>query len=400
MTIMECRFANLQSVINGFSHTQVPLVLFDGTNLLPFVAIDDIGIYVVIPKLVRLFGISLSKAINLFFYTLLFASFFLALVGLFLFYQSAITRLTSALTLSLLGGFLFIMRNALGDVCLMYLVSGLAIVPLFLYFMYKNTSSSLFYFYLFFTGTFLGTLHYIRAYSGLGTLVFIVTLLLIHAHVNIRKALLLFGLLGAGFACPVIYFTSVIQEYQHYAQQHFPEYEHLSMQHPFWHQAYIGFGFLKWMNDDNIRYEDSFGEATVKSCNPNVTTTQTTEYEAILKEKTLLLFKKQPFFVYYTLFAKLGVLLLFLLIFAHSGLLAALFFPKPWYIELAFFLGLAANAIFPVLAMPFLSYSLGFIAFATLYGVISINNALLSINFKNIRNHFRNKIFTKDFIKP
>lgn len=61
MTIMECRLANLQSTIDGFARTQIPLVLFDGANLSPFVAIDDVGIYVLIPKLVRLLASHLIK---------------------------------------------------------------------------------------------------------------------------------------------------------------------------------------------------------------------------------------------------------------------------------------------------------------------------------------------------
>lgn len=292
------------------------------------------------------------------------------------------------------------MRASLGDVCLTYLAAGLAIVPLFLYFMYKNSGSYLFYWYLFFTGIILGTFHYIRAYSGLGTLVFIITLLLIDTFANTRKTIILLGLLAAGFACPVIYFSSVIKEYTNYAQQHFPQNSQLIMQHPFWHQAYLGFGFLKWMNDDNIRYEDRHGQETVERCDPHITSLQTTAYEAILKEKTLLLFKKQPLFVCFTLFAKIGAMLLFFLIFANIGIGAALLFPKPWYLELAFFLGLATNAIFPLITMPFLSYSLGFIAFATLYGLMSINNALLSLESMSFKNFFKNKIFRKDFINP
>lgn len=381
MTIMGCRLANLQLVIDGFAHTQVPLVLFDGTNLLPFIAVDDVGIYVLIPKLVRLLGISLNQAINLFFYTITGASFILGLVGFFLLYQSTIMRLISTLAILLLGWFLI--RLDISEVYLLYLAANLSTIPLFLYFIRKNNNSCLFYAYLFMAGIILATAHYIRSYAGLGALVFITLLLTLYPLIQWRKKIILLGLLAGGFACPIYYFTTIIQEYTNYAQQHFPHHSQL-MEHPFWHPLYLGFGFLNFLNRDDIRWDDSCGEMVAKDQNPNVTTTQTIEYEAIIKEKTYLLFKEQLPFVILTLFAKLGILLSFLLIFANIGLLAALFFPKPWYLELTFFCSLATQAIFPLIALPHFCYSLGFITLATLYGILSINDALLKIDMPKI----------------
>ena len=60
MEIMGCRLQNLYAVIEGFAKTKVPLILYDGTNLLPFLSIDDIGIYVFIPQLVRMLGVFIA----------------------------------------------------------------------------------------------------------------------------------------------------------------------------------------------------------------------------------------------------------------------------------------------------------------------------------------------------
>ena len=74
-----------------------------------------------------------------------------------------------------------------------------------------------------------------------------------------------------------------------------------------------------------------------------------------------------------TFFAKIGILLMYLVIFANVGLVAAFFYPKPWQIECAFWGALATSSLFSILVLPTIEYSLGFIAFATLYGIVSIN---------------------------
>jgi hypothetical protein len=81
-----------------------------------------------------------------------------------------------------------------------------------------------------------------------------------------------------------------------------------------------------------------------------------------------------------TLLAKFGAVLVYFLFAANFGLLVAIRYPKSWAVEVAFVAGLAFNALFGLVAVPRLSYLEGFIAFAMLYGVISLDVALQKSN--------------------
>lgn len=386
MNIMADRIRYLQQIIDGFLQTQTPLILFDGVKTLPFYTFDDIGIYVIIPQLVRMFGINLEQAINCFFYGIIISSFALGLLGFLLYYKSVFSKSVACCGLAFL--LYFITKFNITDVYLAYMASALSIIPLFLYFVTKNTTSNCWYFFTFIAGIFITTFHYIRAYSSLAPLLFIFILLISSSAISLRKKIVLFCCLIAGTLCPRYYFTTIINQNQHYAQMHFPDADQVIHKHVFWHPIYLGFGFLSCLNEDNIQFKDGFGLQKAQMRNPSVSFEHTKEYESIIKEEALLLCKKQPWFVVYTIFAKIGILLLFLLIFSNFGLLATAYFPKPWYLELAFFLSFCANALFPLIAVPYFCYSLGFITIATLYGIISINYALSMLDFKKIFQKF------------
>ena len=130
-----------------------------------------------------------------------------------------------------------------------------------------------------------------------------------------------------GISCPVLYFNSVMKSYKAYAQQHFSS-NQVVLRHTFWHALYCGFGFINFGNKDNIEWADECGFAKAQQRDPSITMEQTVAYATILKEEVISLIKKYPMFVLCTIFAKIGALLLFLLIFSNIGLLAAYFFPK------------------------------------------------------------------------
>ncbi len=390
MNIMADRLRYLQQIIDGFLQTKTPLLLFDGKSLFPFFTFDDIGIYVFIPQLVRFFGITLDQAINIFFYGFLTSSFLLGLIGFLLLYKSAITKFIATTGLLLL--FYFVIKFEITDVYLAYLASAVSIIPLSLYFTMNNTKSILFYFFTIFSGLIVGTSHYIRAYSGLAPLIFLIILLIFNSTINGMKKFLLLICIVLGMTGPYYYFNQIIHQNKQFAEQHFPDSNQIIHQHVFWHPIYLGFGFLNCMNEDNIQYKDSFGLEKAKKHNPAISFEKTKEYEEIIKNETFLLWKKQPWFVLFTIFAKIGVLLFFFLLFSNFGSIAAFCFPKPWYIEVAFLASFGINALFPLLAVPYIAYSIGFIAVATLYGIVSINHAISFINFKKIIENSRRLI--------
>jgi hypothetical protein len=95
-----------------------------------------------------------------------------------------------------------------------------------------------------------------------------------------------------------------------------------------------------------------------------------------LKWEVLRIVREDPFFVVRTVAAKAGVVMLYLLAFANVGLVAAARWRKQWPIDLAFWSAMAASCIFALVAEPRTSFLMGFIAMATLYGVVSVNHAI------------------------
>jgi len=143
--------------------------------------------------------------------------------------------------------------------------------------------------------------------------------------------------------------------------------------HVFWHSVHCGFGFLN--NEYGIVWQDENAKETVAAIDPNAHY-GSPEYNAILKNSILHLIKSDPHFFLRTIFAKLGVCLMYLLIFGNVGLLISLFYPKGLLIELPFAIGIAFNASFGIIVMPYPDYLLGLIAFSAIYGMVAIDFAL------------------------
>ena len=70
---------------------------------------------------------------------------------------------------------------------------------------------------------------------------------------------------------------------------------------------------------------------------------------------------------------------MYFLFFAHIGLLAAKLFPKERTLEWALRTGLFFYGIIGIIALPYYFYVSGFIAWSGLYGVLSLNNAVIKV---------------------
>lgn len=365
MLIMECRYTFLQKLIAALDKVCVPLVGFDGTKLVPFLNFDDVGIYIFIPKIVKFFQISLDQAIDLFFYSQLSITFCLGLLGFLLLFRTLPSIVFSFLSFAL---FLRFSYYSVFDVYVEYLVSTMSIIPLFLYFMLKNPESKLFNYFMVFAGIIICFTHYVRSYASLPVIGFIICMVLLNQKLMSIKKLMVLLCMMLGICISMVYFKTTIREYQQYANNNFPEFDHLQTKHVFWHQVYLGFGLLKILNKDDITWDDSFGEKKVKERNPTISLVQTAEYEAILKQEVFDLIKNQRGFVLWTLFAKIGILLLYFLVFANVGLFAFFCFMRRWDLDIAFLCSFALSSITPLLTLPYYSYALSFMAFAFIFG--------------------------------
>ncbi len=140
-----------------------------------------------------------------------------------------------------------------------------------------------------------------------------------------------------------------------------------------WHSIYIGFGFLKY-DKLNIDYNDQCAMDKVESVDPNILFASK-KYCEILRQEVFKILMNYPFFAIRTVFAKIGVILFYILLFANIGLITTLYYPKPASFHWSFITAIFFNALFGVLTLPTIYYSLGVIAVSFLYGIININYA-------------------------
>ena len=110
----------------------------------------------------------------------------------------------------------------------------------------------------------------------------------------------------------------------------------------------------------------------------------TSGYELVIRNLVFSLVLEKPFYVLSVFFAKLGVVSMYFLIFAHGGIPVAFLFPKPSLWDKAFVFTFLVSMIFPLLAIPVTVYMASFITVATLFSVISINYALQDNNPRTI----------------
>lgn len=362
----------------GLQKTGIPLIAFDGQQLKPAWTQDDIGMYVLIPKIATFLNLSIETAINLFFLSLIIIPGIIGILGFLHYYITPLQKIIACL------GILFLMRQAyfIGDVYIAYYAGICALVPWSLYFAKKLTYNWQLLFFCFFSGFFIKGLSYIRAYSGFGVILFIALLFLCKSIFSKKQllSLSLFFLLGT--TIPTIYFNHEYAKSIVYAKTELHADSIGENMHVFWHPVYLGFGLLKWYNPDEISFDDNFGFKKALEIESDVQI-YSSHYENILKNEVINLIKYHWHFVIFTLFAKIGILLFYLLKYANIGFIAAFIYRKPWFLELPFWIGTSFYALFPIIGMPtYIEYVLGFITFVTLYAVVSINYALDAHRFK------------------
>ena len=113
----------------------------------------------------------------------------------------------------------------------------------------------------------------------------------------------------------------------------------------------------------------------VRSIAPK-TTYLSQDYEDILRHEVFKLIQAHPLFTVQTMFAKLGVILFYLLLFGNVGLIAVALRKAEWPLQIAFGSAMIFNSLFGILATPDYRYLAGFISFATLWGIITFDEAI------------------------
>jgi hypothetical protein len=367
--IMPARYAFLQQTLKGLRETGHPLIADYGGGFAPAEHGDDAGLFYIVPLLANSFGFNLGKAIDVFLAGMLVIAFLVGTGGLFLFLTSWLGRI-----IGLVGMFL-VSRVSLsaGDVYIFESAVVMLLVPWFLYFSRERKSSRAFMVFAFFAGFSAAFSNLIRNHSGTAVLIWAICIVAFYLNCSRAQKLLLVTCMVAGCLIPELYFHGLLARRNSLLLRDSSESMQLSGRHVFWHSVYIGFGFLS--NDLVPAYRDEVGIEKVHSISPQAHYLSS-EYEDVLRGEVINLIKHHKSFVVLNLAAKLGVITAVVLVSANLGLIAALKYPKPWPLELAFWAAIGFTALPGILVVPYRSYMLGSIAFGFLYGIVSIQNAI------------------------
>jgi hypothetical protein len=367
--IMDDRREALSEANRGWQMTGVALVAFDGQRFLPAACSDDIGIFYIIPMLGRSLGISLADASDLFLASIMLISGLSSVVGMMLICRTPLGRfiaISAVATVSLLAW-------KIGDVYSIQSSVVLAFAPWVLFLARRACYSwSIFPFVLFIFAA-LATANLIRSHAGTPLMIFTAWILTFQLQARRHVKLLLFLLALLGILLPTWYSRRLLHTRDKYLQTHGYTSVAGLRQHGIWHVIYLGFGYIN--NDVVPGYRDEFAAAKVREIAPD-TIYASPEYDQYLKSEVIHIVAQHPLLVIETLAAKLGVIAGYFLICSNVGLIAAYRYPKGWPIEIAFWNAMAFQALLGIVAVPATTYLLGLVAFAVLYGVISIDVSL------------------------
>lgn len=357
--LMACRDLFLRYCWQGFLKTGYGLVAFDGSVYLPFPArFDDLGMYIGVPLLGHIFGISYEESLRLFFAILIGFAWVIGLGGVWQLSSSWFPRITGVITLTAATWLSLFVSDV-------YMAYGMAVLPL-LWFLGAIRTARLPYGIAFAIGIYWGALHYVRAYSSFAP--FVVALFLIWCMTfSFTKKSILQLVLITGFIVPGFYVRHVLNQYKRFAHEHFVGHEQEVAGHTLWHPVYLGFGLLSYGNKDGIVWDDAYGYKKYCVAEQYDNTLQSNAYEKMIGADVKKLILEQPRFVLWTIWAKIGILLWYLLLAVNIalGALCALC-RKERLVSLILILGIALSALFPLISLPLLNYSLGFIAMVSI----------------------------------
>ena len=368
MKIMPSRLENINYAIQGYEHTGVPLIYYNGKALSPAGITDEIGVFYFIPLVARWFDLEAEQAASCFYYGVIYFSLALGFAGACFLFRSWVSRFLALLGLIWLG----LISFQSGSVYSVPPATVAAVLPLFLYFSNKIKFTSLFLWVGIFSGAAIGFSNSIRPHGATG-LILLMIVLIIFLNYPIKDKLKILSALALGLLIPILTFTYLSGKRDAYLTQQTETYQPSEPRSLLWHSIYIGFGYLN--NPLGIKYKDSVAFDKVSSISPD-TIIFSDEYVEIIKEEVFRLIESHPNFVIKTVFAKIGVILFYLLYSANMGLIAAYYYPKNRALDYAFFIAMLFSIIPGILVMPFGSYILGYIALSLFYGLVSLNEAV------------------------
>lgn len=358
------RYLMLRDSVAGYRATGVPLTALNNGRIIAAGGSDDIGLYYVTAKLSKWGGVGLDATLYVFFFGAIALCVGLGVLGFVLLWHRRPDQIASIV--ALVAGSLLAYLTA-GDVYMLPFFVPIMIVPWVLYF--RRTTSLLPLTWLAVcVGLIVGLSRSVRLDSALPSFCFTLLMFAFAYVVRWRLRVLLISILLVTVLLPGFFFKRQLAYRDAFLAARDHQYTAPTGHHVVWHDVYIGLGFLS--NPYIAGYCDEEAAKAVRSVSAT-TRYASSEYESIIRGKVFELLRRDPKFVLFTLFSKVAITIFMFVVCCNLGLIAAIRYPKPWGIELAFWAAILFSSIAPILTVPLPKYSMSVIAFAILYGISS-----------------------------
>ena len=367
--LMPSRASELARAIAGFAATHVPLVAVDQGQLRAVGGSDDAGLFLLGSVAARHFGVGPDGAAAIVLGTLLLVALVAGLLALPRLVTTSVGRVIGSV--ALVGSAL--VAWGVGDV---YIASAAAVLGVVPYAATLHTRrSAVAVPTLLAAGVLLGIANVLRSQASLPVFVLLAVVILTRLPWSRLARVAALAALVVGSVIPALGYRAVQARRDAWLAERVPGYTAPLGAHPFWHTAYIGFGFLG--NDLGIAYRDEVAVARVRALDPAAAYVSP-RYEAALRGEVFRLVREQPGFVLRTEAAKAGVLALLLGLFMNVGLLALARCPGRLREHLSYWAALVAASLPGFIALPSLPYLLAFTSLAAIYGAVRVDAAFQS----------------------
>lgn len=385
MNISSSRFDCIVGALEAWKKYGFEFLRECGGSLFPLEnhCADEFGLYYYIPLIVKKTGLSIQEALWWWDLGIIVVGLCVALGALWVLSSSKVVKVLSCYALVRLG-------------LLCWPTGSAYIIPFFpvcffpwLFVAFQRRWHKGLWAYCFVAGVIVAFSNCMRMHAGTALGLGVMLALVLHLK-NVKKLIAPSIFLLAGFALYAGWFSSLITKRNNFLEQQGIVYSSHPQSHVFWHTTYIGLGFLQ--NSLGVEYTDTCAAVRAQKDKPDVVYCSF-EYNNILRKATFDLFKQHRHFVLVTMFAKLGVLFYYLLLFGNIGLLCAWFYRKPWYVDIPYACVLGFSALPGFLSIPIVPYLTGFIAAAVFYNLQSLGWAMQHGLMQDVRTLLRRFFF-------
>jgi hypothetical protein len=378
---MPCRVSSYESASEGYNITQQYLIAFNdvcngGQNILiPAGYTDYIGSFLYIPFISRLFDIAISSSTILFFFSYGLICIILSLIGLYKLYNTTYAKIYGTICILFLGIFFI----AVSDTYSFYGLTSLCLLTWWSKMVNKNIffSKKNIIFFIF-TGIIIGFSNSVRGNSGNDILLSIIIIYFINFF--LKKNFKSIGIVVL-VVLPIIFFSLFLENIKNSSKKYLINNTDilnykidLNYVRAHWHNAYYSLGFLNGKNNKDVpEPSDTYSVKKAHSINPDIVP-YSKEYERLLKNEYFNFVKKYPYFFIKSKFAKIGVILFYIIVFFNIGLYF-LYKKKCSNVNLLFFIpGIILNSLFGIATEPNYTYLLGLFAYCSIFSTNLIDD--------------------------